>query len=257
MSIYSLKDIYLYSKQDLINFLTQFTQDQYEDINQLRYMTVLYLLEYDLLNQEDNILVINNKSIFFNLMEKSSNVDDLNFYLKDQSWNKVLESWENGGYLVLPEYATRMDGFFWRTLPINKQATSEYKQIFIQENFHIKNMDTNSFKDYINKGEEYGSVFQNPKKDTTLVIPSYHSGQNFAHFALFLKNSTEEQKKGFFKLLASAIRQELNNMREDDVLYVYTHGHGVSYLHVRLEKNSPKYFDSRTLNPNKMDYYIY
>jgi len=56
-------------------------------------------------------------------------------------------------------------------------------------------------------------------------------------------------------LVATAIEEELKEIGEDDKLYISTHGHGVAYLHVRIEHTKPKYFDPKKLKISDMSFY--
>jgi len=169
--------------------------------------------------------------------------------MNNLTWRTVLDYWKNGNPLVIPDYAKNMKGFEWRTLYINKDASSPYKEIFIESHFG-QSADIKTFKDYMINTYDAGFVIWNSKRDTKMVIPNYREGKNFAHLANFIKEADENQQKEFWKIVALAIEEELVKMKTDDKLYVSTHGHGVSYLHVRIEHNKPKYFD-----PNATNYY--
>lgn len=94
----------------------------------------------------------------------------------------------------------------------------------------------------INK-KDAGFIFWNPAHNTKLIIPNYRKGQNFSHLKNFMDNADEEQQSEFWKIVVKAIEEELIKMKPNDLLYVSTHGHGIAYLHVRIEYNKPKYFD--------------
>ena len=80
-------------------------------------------------------------------------------------------------------------------------------------------------------------AFYNPSGDTLLVAP-LPSRKNYANIYRFTKNSTKEEWNKFFGSVERAIKK----WKKDKGSYpiVYTHGFGVPWLHVRLEK-IPKY----------------
>jgi hypothetical protein len=174
------------------------------------------------------------------------------------SWNNVLNAWENGNYLKPPKYASKMNGFLWQTLPINKDATSKFKQIFIKSNFS-ESMNSEPFEEYLKKAKstDVAVSFLSKSKDTVLIVPTPDGDKNYTHLAEFIKSASITKQINFWKYVAKIIRKQLKELNDDDILYVYTHGHGVSYLHVRLEINKPKYFDPEKLDINKMEDYIF
>jgi hypothetical protein len=169
------------------------------------------------------------------------------------SWKHVLQAWNNGDYL---KYDGKLNGFFWQTLPINKDATSEFKQIFRPTEF-TNEMNSEAFDEYLNKAEKTDAAvsFWNRAKNTLLIVPTPQKGKNYAHLAEFMKNASPLKQKKFWKFVAKTIETELKELKKDDILYVSTHGHGVPYLHIRLEINKPKYFDPEKLYPHKMEFY--
>lgn len=173
---------------------------------------------------------------------------------KDHTWREVLDNWKNGFYLTMPEYAKDMPGFMWQTLPINKDATSIYKAQFKESSFN-QPFDTKTYKPYMTNTTDAGFIFLNKSGDTLLVVPNYKKGKNFAHLKNFMLNADISQQKEFWKLVAEAIESQLDELNDDDVLCVSTHGHGISYLHVRIEINKPKYYDPAKLIKSKMDFY--
>ncbi len=183
------------------------------------------------------------------------------------SWRAVLDAWKSGDYLKNP---TDLNGFEWRTLPVNFDASSEYKQIFIPSTFP-DTPDNETFSKYFTSSFDKtgklpaGIVIWNKNHDTKMVIPNLNysktsKSKNFSHLANFMLEADEEQQREFWKIVADAIEEELellvnNQQNEGNKLYVSTHGHGVNYLHVRIEHDRPKYFDPEKLNVKKMTHY--
>lgn len=78
--------------------------------------------------------------------------------------------------------------------------------------------------------------FYNRSGDTLLVIPIVKTSPNITHFA---KNTNKDEWLGLWKV----VKQHLNKDKNKK-LFISTHGHGVDYLHVRLEEH-PKYYVPR------------
>lgn len=80
--------------------------------------------------------------------------------------------------------------------------------------------------------------FENLNKDAILVVPKPHSGKNFLSIYDFLKNASQTQKDYLKKEALIAIRKGLDRWGQ---VYVNTHGLGVPYFHLRIDK-TPKYY---------------
>lgn len=90
------------------------------------------------------------------------------------------------------------------------------------------------FMEYIEKAKKRGkkfAKFYNQDKSTYMIVPVQES-PNITHFA---KKSSEADWLDLWKLVKEKITKSKNK------LYVSTHGHGVSQLHVRIESH-PKYY---------------
>ena len=98
------------------------------------------------------------------------------------------------------------------------------------------NVDEKPFAEYIKMAKtqnlEY-TQFYNRSGDTLLVIPIAKKSPNITHFA---KNTNKDEWLGLWKV----VKQHLNKDKNKK-LFISTHGHGVDYLHVRLEEH-PKYY---------------
>ncbi len=190
----------------------------------------------------------------------------------NHSWREVLDAWKCGQYLTIPEYAKDMDGFLWETLYINSNASSTYKQIFIETEFEEETpsqVDIETFLPYMKNTKDAAFTFWNKEHDVKFVIPNYRRTSplvgeskksmseplNFAHLIDFMTRASEELQKEFWKLVAISIEKELQKMDKDDKLYISTYGHDVNYFNVRIEYNKPKYFDPKKLSISKMTFY--
>lgn len=99
------------------------------------------------------------------------------------------------------------------------------------------NADEKPYEEYIKMAKKQNlkyTQFYNLSGDTLLFIPTISKASpNITHFA---KNTNKEEWLGLWKV----VKQHLNK-NKNKKLFISTHGHGVDYLHVRLEEH-PKYY---------------
>ena len=80
--------------------------------------------------------------------------------------------------------------------------------------------------------------FYNLRKDAILIVPKPYKDRNYLTIYDFLKNSTPSQIKFFKEITIKGIEKGLKDWGK---VYVNTHGLGVPYFHLRIDKN-PKYY---------------
>jgi len=78
---YTLEIIYKYSPSELDNFISQFTNDYYKDINEKRYMTLYYLFQNDLLSPETEKIV--NHYNFNQILNQVNTAQELRTLIKN------------------------------------------------------------------------------------------------------------------------------------------------------------------------------
>ena len=90
--------------------------------------------------------------------------------------------------------------------------------------------DKRPYKNYLDDtSKSLSTQFLNLSKDAILVIPS----KPYANIYQFATRSSDREWLALF-------RRVVKNVKKGQ--FISTHGHGVSYLHVRLEDN-PKYYE--------------
>ncbi len=142
---------------------------------------------------------------------------------------------------ILPD---RANGFFWECVPtsLNTYATTHFEFVLIPTTFNGK-MDRNSFSGKTFHATEQTTTFKNTHADADLVIPTQNNtadSTDFYHLRSFLKTASDEQINALWKKVGETLDKCLKSP-ENPTLWLSTHGHGVNWLHVRLD-TQPKYY---------------
>ena len=157
-------------------------------------------------------------------------------------WQEVLDNWQKGNYPNLNK--NKKNPYFWRTSVNNSNKNLVFKQEFVESKDLIsQKQDLKTFSKYFEEGEKYVVSFFNLSKDTKLVVPIPRKNKNFTNIFYFMNNASETQKREFWKKVAKEARSML---KENENIWISTHGLGVNYLHVRI-CNKPKYYGNSTL----------
>ena len=159
-------------------------------------------------------------------------------------WKDKIALWKSGKYQTYPKSTSNR--FFYETFVCDKHMTNKYKEKFI-ENKQLQNIkqDYSSFINYINKSNiesnnQYVRSFKNLSGESLLIIPIPKKNKDYTTMKDFCDNASITQQKAFWKKAASEIEHILND-NDNDKIYVSTHGLGVPYFHLRLDK-IPKYY---------------
>lgn len=89
--------------------------------------------------------------------------------------------------------------------------------------------------------------FENLSKDCLLIVPKPFNDKNFANFTLFHKNAPNEIIEDLWKEIAiTAIK--LCQKRLDSPIWLNTSGLGISWLHIRFDKNPKYYLNKKYIN---------
>jgi hypothetical protein len=153
-------------------------------------------------------------------------------------WRDKINDWTNFNILKYPKNIESR--FFFETSFCNKDMDNEYEEIFIENN-SLNNMyqDYTNFLEYIKSSKnKYVVSFPNLSGDSILIIPIPRKNKDFTTIKDFIDNSSITHQKFFWKKVAKEINKILIN---NEKIYVSTHGLGIPYFHLRLDKY-PKYY---------------
>ena len=155
-------------------------------------------------------------------------------------WKDKIALWKAGEYQTYPD--SIKSRFFYETFVCDKHMKNKYKEKFIEsKQLQRITQDYRPFIDYIQKSKnQYVTSFINLSGDTLLIIPIPKKNKDYTTIKDFCDNASITQQKHFWKRAAIEIEKIL---RDNDKIYVNTHGLGVPYFHLRLDK-IPKYYNS-------------
>jgi hypothetical protein len=154
------------------------------------------------------------------------------------SWEKVLDKWEKGNY---PKFIKMKKSFIWKTSPYFKN--SQYKEECIDAPLLNILPNYSPFISKFKKNNKYSVNFANLSGDTILIVPLPQNSKNYSNIYTFNKNASITQKKAFWKKVAIIAKKE---QKKHGIIWISTHGYGVSWLHVRISK-TPKYYGTSKL----------
>jgi hypothetical protein len=156
--------------------------------------------------------------------------------VRDDFIKKIISTGYENCYLEFPSFSYPIEQ--------NGEFTITESRKFLPADWSPFNDQLKSLADISIKRKKYAVChFSNLSGDTLLVCPvptlnkeiDKHSG----HLMDFLKNGNNGQKHELIKMFASeALKLASHNKKS---LYISTHGHGVSWLHIRLSY-TPKYY---------------
>lgn len=132
----------------------------------------------------------------------------------------------------------------WETLPITRQTVGrKFEFVVVNDRFLGADPEPSVFRSYFQvlPLEVMVVVVPNLRKTAKLIVPRECTSQGtYVHLKAFLAGAPREQVYQLWRCVAETTKQELSDRR----LWVSTAGGGVSWLHVRIERE-PKYYSYR------------
>jgi hypothetical protein len=153
-------------------------------------------------------------------------------------WKDKIKLWKSGKYSTYPKNI--QNRFFFETYVCDKNFSNIYDEKFIENN-DLKNIEQNitPFINYVNQSKNnYVTSFYNLSGESLLIIPMPKKNKDFTTMKDFCDNASITQQKMFWKKVAYEIE---NILKYNNEIYISTHGLGVYYFHLRLDKK-PKYY---------------
>jgi hypothetical protein len=131
------------------------------------------------------------------------------------------------------------DAYCWECPPITAETLNRQFECAFVSSPSLAEMplDAESFAEHFRSDREV-VTFRNLGGDAVLVAPCPDpSGGNFAHLARFTATARPALQQALWKEVGTALEARVGSKP----LWLNTAGHGVAWLHVRLD-SSPKYY---------------
>lgn len=157
----------------------------------------------------------------------------------DQAIGLMDESAEFRSYLSTLLAEIPFKAFCWECKPVKVDTIdSGFEFVVINDRRLTDTANSKAFSEHLDT-QDLVTSFENLGGDAVLVVPEPHENVpgGYAHFAQFIRNAPEAQKHALWELLAAEIEANLTT----ELLWINTAGHGVPWLHVRLD-DRPKYY---------------
>jgi len=130
----------------------------------------------------------------------------------------------------------------WETPSVaNSTHSRPFEFVLIDSpGFNSRKTDSDTYKDYFttNDTDQGVVVFENLRKDATLIVPSPRGPDtDYGHLAAFVRHAPDLQVDALWQVIGKTVAAKMT----DSPLWISTAGGGVAWLHVRLDSR-PKYY---------------
>jgi len=128
--------------------------------------------------------------------------------------------------------------FCWECKPVKiDNIDSGFEFVVISDERLQDEANAKSFEEYMDT-EDLATSFENLGGDAVLIAPTPSKETNgYAHFAQFVRSASSAQQHELWQLLAAEVEANLHS----DFIWINTAGHGVPWLHLRID-DRPKYY---------------
>ena len=128
--------------------------------------------------------------------------------------------------------------YCWECPPVDEvKRGRSFECVFVSSpSLTRMGIDAHAFSGYFRPGCEV-ATFWNLGGDAMLVAPCPAETGNFAHLASFSATASAERQDALWKAVGDALVSRIG----PEPLWLSTAGHGIGWLHVRLDSR-PKYY---------------
>lgn len=136
--------------------------------------------------------------------------------------------------------------FYWECAPI-KYLTDPMKIYLVKAEFTTRVADTTTFANQITAKNKNDLVLHFPSVtgSSELIIPNPLKSDNsskFTHMRNFMKYTSDKAgAKMRLVFWATVAQTAIQFLKKHGIIYLKTHGHGVNYVHFRLQKTNAYY----------------
>ena len=161
---------------------------------------------------------------------------------RDVSFAQVCEGWRSDArfrtHWISSLRSISFGAYCWECPPVSESTQeSAFECMFISSSSLARmGTDPDAFGEHFRPGCDV-ATFDNLGGDATLVAPCPEATGDFAHLASFTATASAERQDALWK----AVGETLGTRIGPRPLWLSTAGHGVAWLHVRLDSR-PKYY---------------
>jgi hypothetical protein len=158
------------------------------------------------------------------------------------TFDQVVSAWASDSsfreYWVARLRMVSIGAYCWECPPAsNATRGSPFECVFVSSpSLARMRADSGAFAEHFQPGCDV-VTFGNLGGDATLVAPCPGDSGNFAHLGSFMATATAERQDAFWQAVGHAVTSRIGSRP----LWLSTAGHGVAWLHVRLDAR-PKYY---------------
>jgi len=171
-------------------------------------------------------------------------------------WKEIIENYTNDLFVdSFIEYLMEINPFNeyyieFNPITFNQIESTIFEFVLIKTNNFASNADILTFDiNLLNTNSNKIVWFSNPSNSALLITPCYNHFfpiNDYIHIGTFMRSKNKIQKSNLIKTMFKLYFNELIN-QINKKLWLSTHGKGVGWLHIRIDK-SPCYI---TWNPYK------
>ena len=199
----------------------------------------------------------NNEETPKNKSQKTQETKTKPTHLTDITWGSFLEKMkeDNAIFKFNQELAeSPHKAFLFECNPIRYEKLDETKfeyTLISDKILDKKSANPSAFSKEISTAHKKGersTHFLNLGKNARLIIPSNldkkTKTKQFAHIARFVREASKEDILSFWKTVFTSLKNELQEKHKKNPnqwTWLNTHGHGVPWLHMRVDSR-PKYY---------------
>lgn len=164
-------------------------------------------------------------------------------------WNEIFHNYSNykfvSSFIKLLTEFDYFNEYYLEFNPVsyNQITNTIFEFVLIKTSGFASNPDITTFGiEKLNTNSNHIIWFPNPSNTALLIVPCFnhsYSMDNYIHIGKFMKSHNVKQKQKLvikmFELYFKLLKSEPNNK-----LWLSTHGKGVGWLHIRIDK-IPRY----------------
>ncbi|KLL03482.1 MAG: hypothetical protein MRECE_10c011 [Mycoplasmataceae bacterium CE_OT135] len=153
---------------------------------------------------------------------------------------------------ALEQAGSQLSAYFWECVPVSQTTKGKNFEFVVikSESLDKITQDYSRFQEHFNQSQESVVSFFSFSRDT-LVVPIPNEKKNYKNLKEFINNAPSEQKNNFWQKVGEEMEEKLLNA-DGAPRWLSTHGLGVPYLHVRIDKK-PKYYSWKEYKEFKED----